>query len=56
MEVIIEGGAQVPSAPRAIVRDPMLVIEEGKTVVLHCDAHGKYGPHTVDIIMKITDK
>ncbi|XP_053339071.1 basement membrane-specific heparan sulfate proteoglycan core protein isoform X5 [Clarias gariepinus] len=40
VEVIIEGGTQVPSAPRAIVRDPLLVVEDGKTAVLHCDAHG----------------
>lgn len=49
MEVIIEGGTQVPSAPRAIVRDPLLVVEEGKTAVLHCDAHGKYGYVQIDI-------
>ncbi|XP_053096923.1 basement membrane-specific heparan sulfate proteoglycan core protein isoform X14 [Pangasianodon hypophthalmus] len=40
VEVIIEGGAQVPTVPRAIVRDPLLVVVEGSTAVLHCDAHG----------------
>ncbi|XP_060793466.1 basement membrane-specific heparan sulfate proteoglycan core protein isoform X8 [Neoarius graeffei] len=40
VEVIIEGGTQVPTVPRAIVREPFLVVVEGATTVLHCDAHG----------------
>lgn len=47
VEVIIEGGTQMPTVPRAIVREPFLVVVEGATTVLHCDAHGKYGPCTV---------
>lgn len=50
VEVLIEGGTQVPTVPRAIVRDPLLVIVEGTTAVLHCDAHGKYRPYAVRII------
>ncbi|XP_046725155.1 basement membrane-specific heparan sulfate proteoglycan core protein isoform X3 [Silurus meridionalis] len=40
VEVIVEGGDQVPTAPRAIARDPLLVVVEGAAAVLHCDAHG----------------
>ncbi|XP_058266507.1 basement membrane-specific heparan sulfate proteoglycan core protein-like isoform X2 [Hemibagrus wyckioides] len=40
VEVIVEGGSKVPTAPRASVRDPLLVVVEGATTVLHCDAHG----------------
>ncbi|TSL61242.1 Basement membrane-specific heparan sulfate proteoglycan core protein [Bagarius yarrelli] len=40
VEVIVEGGAQTPTAPRAFVREPLLVVVEGANAVLHCDAHG----------------
>lgn len=50
VEVIIEGGPQVPTVPRAIVREPLVVVVEGTTTVLHCDAHGKYGSSTISII------
>lgn len=41
IEVLVEGGAQIPTIPRASVREPMIVVVEGSTAVLHCDAHGK---------------
>lgn len=50
VEVIVEGGNQVPTVPRAFVRDPLLVVVEGETADLHCDAHGKYGPYAMEII------
>ncbi|XP_048033334.1 basement membrane-specific heparan sulfate proteoglycan core protein isoform X21 [Megalobrama amblycephala] len=40
VEVFIEGGPQVPTVPRASVREPMIVVVEGSTATLHCDAHG----------------
>lgn len=41
VEVIVEGGPQVPSVPRATVPEPLMVVVEGQTTTLHCDAHGK---------------
>ncbi|XP_051735859.1 basement membrane-specific heparan sulfate proteoglycan core protein isoform X14 [Ctenopharyngodon idella] len=40
VEVFVEGGSQVPTVPRASVREPMIVVVEGSTATLHCDAHG----------------
>ncbi|XP_073678802.1 basement membrane-specific heparan sulfate proteoglycan core protein-like [Garra rufa] len=40
VEVFVEGGPQVPTIPRVSVREPMLVVVEGSTATLHCDAHG----------------
>ncbi|XP_045065410.1 basement membrane-specific heparan sulfate proteoglycan core protein-like isoform X5 [Coregonus clupeaformis] len=40
VEVIVEGGAQVPITPRASVPDPLMVVVEGQTATLRCDAHG----------------
>uniref|UniRef100_A0A3Q3MSD4 Heparan sulfate proteoglycan 2 n=1 Tax=Labrus bergylta TaxID=56723 RepID=A0A3Q3MSD4_9LABR len=40
VEVVVEGGAQVPSVPRASVPEPLMVIVEGQTATLRCDAHG----------------
>ncbi|KAK3547531.1 hypothetical protein QTP86_021514, partial [Hemibagrus guttatus] len=40
VEVIVEGGSKEPTVPRVFVRDPLLVVVEGATTVLHCDAHG----------------
>ncbi|XP_067302205.1 basement membrane-specific heparan sulfate proteoglycan core protein isoform X7 [Pseudorasbora parva] len=40
IEVYVEGGPQVPTVPRASVREPMMVVVEGSTATLHCDAHG----------------
>uniref|UniRef100_A0A3B3SE98 Cell adhesion molecule-related/down-regulated by oncogenes n=1 Tax=Paramormyrops kingsleyae TaxID=1676925 RepID=A0A3B3SE98_9TELE len=40
VEVIIEGGAQVPSFPIASVPETFMVVKEGQTVTLHCNAQG----------------
>ncbi|KAK7128964.1 hypothetical protein R3I94_017251 [Phoxinus phoxinus] len=40
VEVFVEGGPQVPTVPRASVREPLTVVVEGSTTTLHCDAHG----------------
>ncbi|XP_060913969.1 basement membrane-specific heparan sulfate proteoglycan core protein isoform X2 [Labrus mixtus] len=44
VEVVVEGGAQVPSVPRASVPEPLMVIVEGQTATLRCDAHGLPSP------------
>uniref|UniRef100_A0A8C5CHM1 Heparan sulfate proteoglycan 2 n=1 Tax=Gadus morhua TaxID=8049 RepID=A0A8C5CHM1_GADMO len=40
VNVVVEGGARLPSVPRASVLEPLMIVEEGKTVTLHCKAHG----------------
>lgn len=40
VEVMVDGGAQVPSAPVASVSEPLLIVVEGQTVTLPCEAHG----------------
>ncbi|XP_066527292.1 basement membrane-specific heparan sulfate proteoglycan core protein [Hoplias malabaricus] len=40
IEVTVEGGPQVPTVPRASVREPLLIVVEGATTTLHCDAYG----------------
>ncbi|XP_030623830.1 basement membrane-specific heparan sulfate proteoglycan core protein [Chanos chanos] len=40
VEVIVEGGSQVPTVPRATVREPLMVVVEGQTTTLYCDAVG----------------
>ncbi|XP_073669042.1 basement membrane-specific heparan sulfate proteoglycan core protein isoform X7 [Paramisgurnus dabryanus] len=40
VDVIVEGGPQIPTIPRVIVREPMIVVVEGSTATLHCEAHG----------------
>ncbi|XP_040007845.1 basement membrane-specific heparan sulfate proteoglycan core protein isoform X2 [Xiphias gladius] len=44
VEVIVEGGAQVPSVPRASVPEPLMVVVEGQTATLRCEAHGFPSP------------
>ncbi|MEQ2201980.1 hypothetical protein XENOCAPTIV_021837, partial [Xenoophorus captivus] len=44
VEVVVEGGSQVPSAPRALVPEPLMVVVEGRTATLHCDAYGFPSP------------
>ncbi|XP_042264747.1 basement membrane-specific heparan sulfate proteoglycan core protein isoform X6 [Thunnus maccoyii] len=44
VEVIVEGGSQVPSVPRASVPEPLMVVVEGQTTTLHCEAHGFPSP------------
>lgn len=40
VEVIVEGGPRVPTAPRASVAEPLMVVVADQTVTLRCDAHG----------------
>lgn len=40
VEVIVEGGPQLPSVPRASVPEPLMIVVEGQTATLRCDAHG----------------
>ncbi|XP_028309184.1 basement membrane-specific heparan sulfate proteoglycan core protein isoform X2 [Gouania willdenowi] len=44
VEVVVEGGAQLPSAPRASVPEPLMIVVEGQTATLRCDAHGFPAP------------
>uniref|UniRef100_A0A674D9M0 Heparan sulfate proteoglycan 2 n=1 Tax=Salmo trutta TaxID=8032 RepID=A0A674D9M0_SALTR len=44
VEVIVDGGAQVPTLPRASVPEPLMVVVEGQTTTLRCDAHGFPAP------------
>lgn len=41
VEVIVEGGSQVPAVPRASVPEALMVVVEGQTATLRCEAHGK---------------
>lgn len=40
VEVIVDGGSQVPSVPRASVPEPLVIVVEGQTTTLHCETHG----------------
>nr|XP_057906676.1 basement membrane-specific heparan sulfate proteoglycan core protein isoform X5 [Doryrhamphus excisus] len=44
VEVIVEEGSQLPSAPRAFVPEPLMVVVEGHTATLRCEAHGSPPP------------
>ncbi|XP_041859531.1 basement membrane-specific heparan sulfate proteoglycan core protein isoform X3 [Melanotaenia boesemani] len=44
IEVKVEGGPQVPTPPRASVPEPLMVVVEGQTVTLRCEAHGFPSP------------
>ncbi|KAJ4918755.1 hypothetical protein JOQ06_022870, partial [Pogonophryne albipinna] len=50
VEVLVEGGLveggglQEPSPPRASVPEPLLVVVEGRTATLRCEAHGVPSP------------
>ncbi|XP_026189282.1 basement membrane-specific heparan sulfate proteoglycan core protein isoform X3 [Mastacembelus armatus] len=44
VEVIVEGGSQVPSVPRASVPEPLMVVVDGQTATLRCEAHGFPSP------------
>lgn len=43
VEVVVEGGSQVPTVPRASVPEPLMVVVEGQTATLRCEAHGNDG-------------
>lgn len=40
VEVIVQGSSQMPSVPRVIVPEPLMIVVEGQTATLRCDAHG----------------
>ncbi|XP_068997552.1 basement membrane-specific heparan sulfate proteoglycan core protein isoform X4 [Embiotoca jacksoni] len=44
VEVVVEGGSQGPTVPRASVPEPLMVVVEGQTATLHCEAHGLPSP------------
>ncbi|XP_036959999.1 basement membrane-specific heparan sulfate proteoglycan core protein isoform X7 [Acanthopagrus latus] len=44
VEVVVEGGSQVPTVPRASVPEPLMIVVEGQNAVLRCDAHGFPSP------------
>ncbi|KAL6119478.1 hspg2 [Pungitius sinensis] len=44
VEVIVEGGSQVPTVPRASVPETLMVVVEGQTAMLRCEAHGFPSP------------
>ncbi|XP_074498541.1 basement membrane-specific heparan sulfate proteoglycan core protein isoform X4 [Sebastes fasciatus] len=44
VEVVVEGGSQVPTVPKASVPEPLMVVVEGQTATLRCEAHGFPSP------------
>ncbi|XP_076597098.1 basement membrane-specific heparan sulfate proteoglycan core protein isoform X2 [Chaetodon auriga] len=44
VEVMVEGGPQVPTVPRASVPEPLVVVAERQTATLRCEAHGLPSP------------
>ncbi|XP_051914453.1 basement membrane-specific heparan sulfate proteoglycan core protein isoform X3 [Hippocampus zosterae] len=44
VEVIVQGSSQMPSVPRVIVPEPLMIVVEGQTATLRCDAHGFPAP------------
>ncbi|TMS16751.1 Basement membrane-specific heparan sulfate proteoglycan core protein [Larimichthys crocea] len=42
--VVVEGGSQLPTVPRATVPEPLMIMVEGQTATLRCDAHGFPSP------------
>lgn len=44
VEVFVEGGPQLPTVPRAIVPEPLMIVMEGQTATLRCEAHGFPAP------------
>lgn len=40
VEVTVEGDSQALSVPRVSVPEPLMIVVEGKTATLHCEAHG----------------
>ncbi|XP_077368176.1 basement membrane-specific heparan sulfate proteoglycan core protein isoform X8 [Festucalex cinctus] len=44
VEVIVQGSSQLPSVPRVIVPEPLMIVVEGQTATLRCEAHGFPAP------------
>ncbi|XP_077403679.1 basement membrane-specific heparan sulfate proteoglycan core protein isoform X10 [Vanacampus margaritifer] len=44
VDVIVQGGSQLPSVPRVIVPEPLMIVVEGQTATLRCEAHGFPAP------------
>ncbi|XP_028266709.1 basement membrane-specific heparan sulfate proteoglycan core protein isoform X11 [Parambassis ranga] len=44
VEVFVEGGSQLPSVPRVSIPEPLMIVVEGQTTTLHCEAHGFPSP------------
>ncbi|KAM9343546.1 basement membrane-specific heparan sulfate proteoglycan core protein [Pholidichthys leucotaenia] len=44
VEVIVEGGLVLPTVPRAFVPEPLMIVVEGQTATLRCEAHGFPSP------------
>uniref|UniRef100_A0A3Q4MA73 Heparan sulfate proteoglycan 2 n=1 Tax=Neolamprologus brichardi TaxID=32507 RepID=A0A3Q4MA73_NEOBR len=44
VEVIVKGGSQLPTVPRAFVPEPLMIVVEGQTATLRCEAHGFPAP------------
>ncbi|KAK5864266.1 hypothetical protein PBY51_001220 [Eleginops maclovinus] len=44
VEVVVEGSPQEPSAPRASIPEPLMVVVEGQTATMRCEAHGVPSP------------
>nr|XP_046254096.1 basement membrane-specific heparan sulfate proteoglycan core protein isoform X4 [Scatophagus argus] len=44
VEVTVEGGSQLPTVPRVSVPEPLMVMVEGQTATLRCEAHGFPSP------------
>ncbi|XP_077465112.1 basement membrane-specific heparan sulfate proteoglycan core protein [Stigmatopora argus] len=40
VEVIVRGDTQLPSVPRVIVPEPLMIVVEGQTATLRCSTHG----------------
>ncbi|XP_029102224.1 basement membrane-specific heparan sulfate proteoglycan core protein isoform X4 [Scleropages formosus] len=40
VEVVVEGSPQIPTVPIASVPEPLMIVTEGQTITLRCNAHG----------------
>lgn len=50
--VVVEGGSQLPTVPRATVPEPLMIMVEGQTATLRCDAHGNDGSCCITVPLK----